>query len=242
MSVSTCLQFSSPNRELTITPCENSLFRPEVGNWYLVYQGRPSYNHVWHSLVMVDNMRLSKSCDRKVQNFSTAGVDLKPLGGSCSLLLWSIKKTIIYSHPAQSGDGQLHETVYILYRVNTGCLILILITIFHAEKYCSTESHWYTSIFSPEVAALQASSLMMRVLYPEVRLWIYVTPFHVLRSNSGSGQLLPFGTWHWEILYWGMLRLEVAIYKSLRKSVLEVPFVSCSGPGRVLFGFSLDSV
>ena len=61
-------------------------------------------------------------------------------------------------------------------------------------------------------------------------------PIHVLGSNSGSGQLLQFRTWQWEIIYWGILQLEVGIWNWLWKSSMEVLFGSCSVPVQILFG------
>jgi predicted acyltransferase len=82
-----------------------SILRPEVGNRYLVYPSKPSQYHVLHGLVMGDHMRLSKSSDRKDENFSKAGVVLNSLGSSWSLVLWSIKRSTRYSQTAKSGYG-----------------------------------------------------------------------------------------------------------------------------------------
>jgi len=107
---------NAPTGKLRISPRQVSwsTLWPEVGNWYLVYQGRASYTDVWHGLVIGDHMRLSKSSDRKVENFPIAVVVLKSVGRSWGFVLWSIKRTTIQSHTAQYGDGQLCETVHII--------------------------------------------------------------------------------------------------------------------------------
>ena len=124
---------------LKICPCQISFFRPEVGTWYLVYQGRQPWNHVWHGLVMGDHVRISKSSNPKVDKFSKADVILNSPAGSWSLFLSFIKRTTIKSHIAQSGYGRLRNTVSILRPVIWGFLIRRLNTIFRPEDCCSTE-------------------------------------------------------------------------------------------------------
>ena len=130
MIVANSFEFSLPTRSCQASARYISILRPEVSNWYLVYQWRPSRNHVSHGLVMGDHMRFSKSFNRKDQNFSKAGDVLNSIGSSWSLVLWSIKRSTIYSQTAKSGYGWLRETVYILCLVNWGFHVRILITIF----------------------------------------------------------------------------------------------------------------
>jgi len=63
---------------------------------------------------MGGHVRLSKSSDRKVENMSTAGVVSNFPAGRWSLVLWSIMKTNMKAHEAQSGYGPLRVTGYIL--------------------------------------------------------------------------------------------------------------------------------
>lgn len=67
MCVSNSLDHRSPNRESKISPWQISFFRPEVGTWYLVYQGRPPGNRMRTGVVMGDQVRLSKSSNWKLR-------------------------------------------------------------------------------------------------------------------------------------------------------------------------------
>ena len=111
MWVSTSLDLSSANRVLKISPCQISFFQPEIGTWYLVYQGIQPWNHVWHGLVMGDHVRLSKSSLQNVVIFSKVGLIHNSPAGSWGLVLWSIRRTTINSPIPQPGYGRLHNTV-----------------------------------------------------------------------------------------------------------------------------------
>jgi len=112
-----------------------------AASWHLVlvYQGRPLYNHVWHGLVMGDHEEPTASSNQKVEDFSKAGTVLNSVGGCWSFVVWSIKKTTIKSHRAQSCDEQLCETFQILHPVIWGFLLCRLNSIYCPEDCSSRE-------------------------------------------------------------------------------------------------------
>jgi len=61
--------------------------------------------HVWHGLVMGDHVRLSKSSDHKVENFSKAGIIVNSPAGSWHLVPGLPREIILKSCVAWSSHG-----------------------------------------------------------------------------------------------------------------------------------------
>jgi len=175
-----------PTGKLRISPRQVSLsiLWPEVGNWYLVYHGWPSWNHVWHGLVMGDHMRLSKSSHWNFENFSKAGVIPNSLGGSWSLVLWFIKRTTIYSHTAQAGYGQLHASATNLLFVRNSRVLLTALTAL-TEPLTLWQSLWRD--LSPMPQVLSHTSYVVAII--PWRVFFRRIALNIMSAAPSSGFL-----------------------------------------------------
>jgi hypothetical protein len=60
---------------------------------------------VWHGLVMGNHVRLSKSSNQKVENFSKAGIIVNSVARSWQLVPGLARETILKSYLAWSSNG-----------------------------------------------------------------------------------------------------------------------------------------